>query len=85
MSSVEIRTEVHKLIDRLDDSFLKVVHSMLDTYVQEQEKEQIVGYDIDGNPLYANEAKEEYLKRVSAMKSGQSTSIEDLKKEASKW
>ncbi len=36
MSTVEIRSEIHAIVDRLDESFLKVVHSMLDAYEQEQ-------------------------------------------------
>ena len=85
MGAAEIRAEVHQIIDQLDDNFLKVVHSMLDTYVQQMEEDPIVGYDVDGRPLYASEAKEEYAKRVAAMKEGKSTTIEDLRKEASKW
>jgi len=36
MSTAEIRSEIHEIIDRLDESFLKVVYSMLDAYEQEQ-------------------------------------------------
>lgn len=85
MSTIEIRAEVHKIVDRLDERFLKVVYSMLEAYEQQQEEDPIVGYDIDGKPLLASEAKEEYAKRVAAMKNGQSTSVEDLRKEAEEW
>ncbi|MEM0992528.1 MAG: hypothetical protein AAF847_10375 [Bacteroidota bacterium] len=84
MNTAAIRTEIHDMVDHLDDSFLKVVHSMLATYRQEQ-IDPIVGYDLKGNPLYASVAKVEYAKRVEAMKNGQSTSIEDLRKEATEW
>lgn len=43
MTSTELKAEVYQLIDRLDEPFLKVVHSMLDTYMQQQE-DPIVGY-----------------------------------------
>lgn len=87
MSAAELRDQVHQLIDGLDENFLKVVHSMLDTYskVQEVKAEPIVGYEVDGTPIYASAAKEEYARRVKAMKDGQSTSIEALKKEAAQW
>ncbi len=84
MTRTELKAEVYQLIDRLDEPFLKVVHSMLDTYVQQQE-DPIVGYDLEGQPLHANEANEVYGKRVAAMKAGQKTSIEDLQKEAATW
>lgn len=84
MTSTELKAEVYQLIDRLDEPFLKVVHSMLDTYMQQQE-DPIVGYDLEGQPLHANEASEVYGKRVAAMKAGQKTSIEDLQKEAATW
>lgn len=32
MSTSEIKAKIHEMIDGLDDSFLRVVHSMLDTY-----------------------------------------------------
>ncbi|MEL6720205.1 MAG: hypothetical protein AAFP82_15950 [Bacteroidota bacterium] len=84
MNIAAIKTEIHDMIDHLDDSFLKVIHSMLDTYRKEQQ-DPIVGYDIAGNPIYASAAKEEYARRIEAMKNGQSTSIEDLRKEAAEW
>lgn len=84
MGATELKAEVHQMIDLLDEPFLKVVHSMLDTYVQQQ-IDPIVGYDIEGNPLYASEAIESYAKRVSDMQAGQKTSVEDLRKEAATW
>ncbi|MEN0046889.1 MAG: hypothetical protein AAF806_07530 [Bacteroidota bacterium] len=83
MNTAAIRTEIHDMVDHLDDSFLKVVHSMLATYRQEQE-DAVVGYDVEGSPFYASEAKVEYAKRVEAMKKGQSTSVEELKEAARK-
>lgn len=84
MSSIEMRTQVHQMIDALDDSFLEVVYSMLGTY-QRQQNDPIIGYDLEGNALHASAAKEEYAKRVAAMKAGQKTTIEELRKESSKW
>jgi len=40
MSTVEIRAEIDQLLDKVQDkneTFLKVVHSMLRTYVEEQD------------------------------------------------
>ncbi len=85
MSAIELREEINRYLDEVqDESFLKVVHSMLGTYIKEQE-DPIIGWDIESNPLYASALKEEYAKRVEEMKQGNSTSIEALKKEASEW
>ena len=85
MSAVELRAEIDALMDQVDGAFLKVVHAMLDTYVNEKESAETIGYDIKGNPILAEEVGQEYAKRVEAMKAGQKTSIEDLKKEAAEW
>ncbi|MEM1217179.1 MAG: hypothetical protein AAGJ82_15900, partial [Bacteroidota bacterium] len=58
MSAVEIRAEIDNLLDVVqnkDETFLKVVHAMLGTYVQEKE-EAVVGYKIDGTPIGSEEA-----------------------------
>jgi len=84
MSTAEIRSEVHRIVDQLDDRFLEVVHSMLGKYA-EQHQDEVVGYDVDGTALTSTQAKEVYSKRVEAMKSGQFTTAEDLGKESAKW
>lgn len=84
MSTVDLRTEVHHLVDQLDDHFLMVVYAMLDTYVQPEEG-GILGYQTDGTPITAEFAKTEYRRRIEAMNNGQSTSIDELKKEVEQW
>ena len=55
MSAVEIRAEINTYLEKVqDESFLKVVHSMLDTYVREQEKE-IIGYRTDTHEVDAGD------------------------------
>ncbi|MCB9350300.1 MAG: hypothetical protein H6573_22715 [Lewinellaceae bacterium] len=53
MNAVQIRAEIQSYLEKVqDESFLKVVHSMLGTYVEEQEKE-IIGYRTDTHePVY---------------------------------
>ena len=84
MSSSQIRSEIHQIIDQLDESFLKVVHSMLGTYV-EQKKDEIIGYDGNENPLYASIAKKEYEQRIARMNAGDFTMIEEVKNESAEW
>jgi 3'-phosphoadenosine 5'-phosphosulfate (PAPS) 3'-phosphatase len=52
MSTVEMRTEVHKMIDEIDDALLAAVHALLGAYKQQQ-KEAVIGYEVDGTPITA--------------------------------
>ena len=38
MSVVELRTAVDRYLDQVDESFLRVIHAMLDAQVREQRK-----------------------------------------------
>lgn len=79
MSTVEIRAEINAYLDQVkDESFLKVVHSMLNTFIKEQ-KDPIIGYEVDGTPIRASVARkqfEEDLKRRDEF-----MSLEDFEKE----
>lgn len=83
MSTVELRTELHGFIEEADENFLQGIYQIFTAYRTKQDS--IVGYRLDGSPVMAEVAIEEYAKRVEAMKAGQKTSIEDLRKEAAQW
>ena len=51
---------------------------MLATYVKEQ-NEHIIGYDINGKPITASEAKVQYDKDLIEVKNGSYSTIEDIK------
>lgn len=82
MSAVEIKTEIQSYLDKVhDESFLKVVHSMLGTYVKEHE-DPIIGYDIDGNPKRASVMQRVYAEEIrAAREEGTFISIEELRVE----
>lgn len=85
MSVVEIRSKVHQIIDRLDEGFLNVVHSMLDTYIQQQKADPVIGYDIDGTPKHSTVMETEMRLQVDAAKRGEFTTLENLRKESDEW
>lgn len=85
MSSSEIRSEIEVFLDQVDESFLKVVHSMLNTYVKEKLEDPIIGYDVDGKPLHASVARKLFEKELEGVKEGKYMTIEDLEKESEKW
>jgi hypothetical protein len=79
MSAVEIRAEIQSYLEQVkDESFLKVVHSMLGTYVQELE-DSIIGYEADGSPVTASVAKAQFAEDLS--KPEEFMSVEDFEKE----
>ena len=85
MSAVEIRAEIQSYLEKVEDEgFLKIVHSMLETYIQQQE-ESIVGYDIDGTPRTSSELVEMLDKQVESGLKGQYTTLENLRKESDQW
>jgi len=84
MSVIEIKNQIHQYLDEVDDSFLKAIHSMLDTYVKGQ-KDAIIGYDVAGKPLYASQAKKQYENDLKAVEKGEFMTAKDLRKVSKKW
>lgn len=84
MSAIEIKAQINKYLDQVDDSFLQVVHSMLDTYVKVQ-KDPIIGYDVDGTPLHASIAKKQYEKDLKGVEKGEFITAKELRKQSKKW
>jgi hypothetical protein len=85
MSTIEIRTEVHQMIDEVDETLLKAIHAMLGAYQKELSEDPIIGYSQTGKPMYASTAREAYQKRYEAVDQGSFITLEDLKKESQTW
>ena len=84
MSTLEMRNDVFAWLENVDDSFLAVVHAMVGTHVRQQE-DTIIGYDADGQPLYAEEMKKIYAAELEGVKRGEYLTIEDFEKESATW
>ena len=84
MSTNELRAEVHQMVDSLDESFLRIVHSMLGAHAKENE-DPIVGYDIYGEPKRASELMEEYEVELAAAKRGEAIPAEEFAKKTQQW
>ena len=83
MGAVELKIKINEYLDRVDSSFLNVIHAMLDAYVKENDS--IIGYDTKGKPLYASEAKRQFNKDLEAVERGEFVTIDELKVEAAEW
>lgn len=72
------------MIDNLDESFLRIVHSMLDAHAKES-KDPIAGYDLYGQPKRANELMAEYDTEMEAAKRGEAVPARVLEEKTRQW
>ncbi len=84
-NAAEMKADLHRYIDLLDDKFVAIVHAMMDTYIEQQSEDPIIGYDIDGNPMFASVAKREFKARLDAVDRGEYITLEELEKESETW
>lgn len=84
-NAAEMRSDLHRYVDQLDDKFVAIVHSMVGTYIEQQEDDPIIGYSVDGVPMYASVAKREFKARLDAVDRGEFITLEELKKESETW
>ncbi|MEN0004712.1 MAG: hypothetical protein AAF798_11230 [Bacteroidota bacterium] len=85
LNAAELRSNLHRQIDELDDKFIAVIYSMVDTYLEQQKNDPIIGYRVDGTPIYASVARKEYKARLDAVEKGEYITIEELEKESTTW
>ncbi len=86
MTNTDLKIQIDQYLIQIQDvHFLKVVRSMLSTYVEEK-KDEVLGYDFEGNPKYAGEMQNIYHAEVkAALEKNEFTSVEDLKEKSKPW
>lgn len=84
-NTAELRADLHRYIDQIDDKFIAIAHSMFSAYVEQQEDDPIIGYSVDGEPMYASVAKREFRARLEAVDRGEYITLEELIKESATW
>ena len=81
-----MRSEVTTWLENLDDSFVAAVHAMVGTYIKQQPKGAVFGYEADGQPKYARQMKARYDAEVrAALEEGAFITIEELERESEQW
>ena len=90
MSTIEMRNDILKWVDEVDENFLSALHAMMGTYVTKQESETaddpIVSYDVvTGTPRTASELTEILDNEVAAVRRGEFVTFEDFQKESAQW
>ena len=85
MSATEIREDIHRLVDQVDEGFLKALHALLAAY--NEERDPILGYRAaGGEPVHASQVEEEFEQIVRDVKQGNYITIEELiKQKSSSW
>ena len=85
MSTIDMRGDILKWVDQVDESFLSAVHAMMGTYVAKQEaqaetsEDEIIGFRVGTNePLLASEADDVFEAIVEDVKKGNYVEVDDL-------
>lgn len=80
MATVKLKSDLHKLIDSIDDTnVLKAVHTIL------SRQDEVIGYTVKGVPITASDLRKKVKEASQRVKSGNFVSHSDLKKQIAKW
>lgn len=85
MNIVDVRAEVHQMIDKADYVLLEAIYAMLEVYQKHQAEQTVVGYEADGKPITAASLEEQASKAITQVKQGEYISLEELEKESEQW
>ena len=80
MNTIQIRRRIHEYVDRADERFLNLVHSMI-----EADETNIVGYRPDGTPISKNNLITRARISAQQISDGQTISSEEFKKDFEQW
>lgn len=81
MSTVELKTQIHDYVERLEDEgFVQAIHTILGTHIAGK-SEGVKDYDMDGKPQFASaeEMKTELDRRLASAKQGNFSTPEELR------
>lgn len=84
MSLVEVRQEIVDKLEELDENMLMAIHTIVHNSASKQEDE-VVGYEVDGTPIYVDEFLEDATKQLDEVRKGNYTTLENHKKETEAW
>ncbi len=82
MSTIELKTQIHDYVERLEDEdFVQAIHMILGTHIAGK-SEDVKDYNMDGTPQFASaeEMKTELDRRLASAKQGNSVTVEELRK-----
>lgn len=81
MSTLELKADLHNLIEEISDtSVLRALHTLL-----KQKSEDVIGFTSARRPLTKKELIKRLEKAETQIRKGQSVTIDELEKEAQDW
>lgn len=94
MTNAAILEKLEQLPPHVQEEVTDFVEFLHQKYVVNMEEEEteytpdgdaIIGYDIDGNPLLASVAREEFRRRTQSVDEGNYITVEQLRQAAKMW
>lgn len=91
MSIQQIKELLHLRIEQIDESFLRVVHAMMESYVKEQEDKELgrIIKELGPNPDWRQLSENELIARLEESRAqverGETISMEELEQEMKAW
>ena len=82
MATLDLRQSVLEYVQKADNRFLRLVKAMAENY---HEKDDIVAHTVVGEPLTLEQYNQELLDAEAEIRRGETTSVEELEKEADNW
>ena len=84
MSAAEMRQAVHAYVDHIDEHFLQIVHSMMETYAK-QHQLPVISTQIEGIPVTDEEVMQSIEKGEDQIAAGAYYTVDQLKEKAGQW
>ncbi len=91
MSIQQIKAALHNRIDEVDESFLRVIYAMVETYIKEQEDSALnemlkeLPVNKEWKELTEEQLAERLDKSIAQYKNGEYITLEELKEKSKKW
>ena len=84
MSVAEMRQAVHAYVDQIDERFLQIVHSMMETYAKQHEL-PIIHTSVPELPSTEEEIMASIEQGEKQIAAGELFTIDQLKEKTAKW
>jgi TRAP-type C4-dicarboxylate transport system substrate-binding protein len=91
MSATEIKAAITANLDKMDESLLKAIHALTQTYIQELEEAALeaeimsIPPDPSLRQLTVEEMEERLAKSEAQFETGEYMTLEELRKESETW
>lgn len=75
MSTIQIKADLHRYVEAVDDDFLELVHVMFGKHIQQQQ-----AYEYIGKPLTPEELSKQCMEAVEDVQNGNFYTVEEARK-----